>query len=119
LHTNSTLTWNLDIWVKIESWKDNLKIFWFPFKEHITNYVSPDNKYLLEEIKLEPWVKISWTTTNWLFLYKAISWSWVYKSFTPDSNNKIIFWVWLGGTTSGFMTKKIEYYTKTYISDIK
>ncbi len=113
---NSNMTWNLDVWVLVENNSDKLKIYWFPFKENIVNYISPDNKYLIEEINLEPWVEI--TSSWWLFLYKAITWSWVYKNFTINSN-KIELSVWFKWATSWTLTKKIEYYTNTYISDVK
>ena len=112
---NSTSTWNLDIWVKIKTWEDNLKIYWYPYNKTITDYEESD--YFLEEIKLEPWVKINWTV-DWYFIYKAITWSWIYKNFTPVLN-KIELWVWFKWATTWTMTKKIEYYTKTYISDVK
>jgi hypothetical protein len=107
----------LDIWVLFEERSNKIKILWFPFSE-----INPpidyktDNKYLLREIKLEPWVEI---TSSWgLFLYKAITWSWIYKDFTIASN-KIELSVWFKWIRTGGLTRKIEYYTKTYISDVK
>ena len=116
LHNNQTLTWNLDIWVKIKTWEDNIKIFWYPYNKTIINYEKPE--YLLEEIKLESWVEITWIT-DWYFIYEAISWSWVYKNLIPDVNNKINLSVWFKWATTWTMIKNIEYYTRTYISDIK
>ena len=111
---NSTSTWNLDIWVKIKNWEDNLKIYWYPYNKTIINYEKSD--YLLEEIKLESWVEI---TSSWgLYLYKAITWSWIYKN-VDITNNKSKISVWFKWATTWTMTKNIEYYTKTYISDVK
>ena len=111
----STSTWNLDVWVLFEENSENIKIFWFPINE-IIDYNSPDSSYLLEKILLEWWTQI--TSSGWLFLYKAITWSWIYKNF-DIINNKIKLKIWMKWATAWPLTKEIEYYTKTYISDVK
>ena len=112
----SSSTWNLDIWVLLEKNTENIKIFWFPINDNIWNYLNPDNKYLLEKIPFEKNVEFS--SSWWLILYKAITWSWIYKNFTI-TDNKIEMNVWLKWATSWFFSKKIKYYTKTYISDVE
>ena len=112
----SSSTWNLDIWVLLENNTENIKIFWFPINDNIWNYLNPDNKYLLEKIPFEKNVEFS--SSWWLILYKAITWSWIYKNFTI-TDNKIEMNVWLKWATSWFFSKKIKYYTKTYISDVE
>ena len=117
LHTNSTLTWNLDIWVLLEKNEEKLKVMWYPFS--IWNTFPSDftnSKYLLEEIRLEPWVEI--TSSRGLYLYKAITWSWIYKDVDIIWNKSKIS-VWFKWATTWTMIKNIEYYTRTYISDIK
>lgn len=111
-------TWNLDIWVLLKNGEDKIWIYWFPYKETISNYISPDNKYLLQDIPLEKWIKI--TSSWWLILFKAITWSWVYKWDINNNivDNKLKISVWLWWATSWIMKNSIEYYTKTYISDI-
>ena len=110
-------TWNLDIWVLLEKDSEKIKLFWFPINDNIWNYLNPDNKYLLEEIPLEKNVEFS---SSWgLVLYKAITWSWIYKNFTIDADNQIEMIVGLKWTNSWFYSKKIKYYTKTYISDVE
>jgi len=112
----SSSTWNLDIWVLLEKNTENIKIFWFPINDNIWNYLNPDNKYLLEKIPFEKNVEFS--SSWWLILYKAITWSWIYKNFTI-TDNKIEMNVWLKWATSWFFSKKIKYYTKTYISEVE
>jgi len=110
-------TWNLDIWVKLETWKWKIGIYWFPINDTISNYTSPDNKYLLEERPFENKVEFS---SSWgLILYKAITWSWIYKWDFTITDNKIEMIVWLKWATTWFFSKKIKYYTKTYISDVE
>jgi len=116
IYWRASNTWNLDIWVLFKQNATNLKVYWFPIKDTISNYLNPDNKYLLEKISLEPWVQIS--SSWWLFLFKAITWSWVYKNFTINSN-KIELSVWLKWAKHWIMSKKIEYFVNTYISDVK
>jgi hypothetical protein len=53
-----------------------------------------------------------------LFLFKAITWSWIYKNITI-SDNKTLITVWMKWAKTWPLTKKIEYYIKTYISDVK
>jgi len=114
----ASFTWNLDIGVLLLNGGDKIWIYWFPFNETISNYTSPDNKYHLEDINLEKWVKI--TSSWWLFLYKAITWSWIYKWNIVNNitDNKIKISVWLWWVKTWIMKNNIEYYTKTYISDI-
>ena len=112
----SSSTWNLDIWVLFKENDEKIWIYGFPIKDSIWDYLNPDNKYLLENILLEWGTKI--TSSGWLFLYKAITWSWVYKNFTISSN-KIELKIWMKWATAWPFTKEIEYYTKTYISDVK
>lgn len=116
LHDNSTLTWNLDIWVKIKTWEKSIKIFWYPFNKTIINYSKLD--YLLEEVQLEPWVEIT-DTIDGYFIYKAISWSWTYKNLSVDLDNKVQINIWFKWATTWTLIKKVKYYTKTYISDVK
>lgn len=112
----SSSTWNLDIWVLFEENEKKIWIYGFPIKDSIWNYLNPDNKYLLENIFLEWGTQI--TSSGWLFLYKAITWSWIYKNF-DIINNKIKLKIWMKWATAWPLTKEIEYYTKTYISDVK
>ncbi len=110
-------TWNLDIWVKLETWKWKIWIYWFPINDNIWDYLNPDNKYLLENILLEWGTQI--TSSWWLILFKAITWSGIYKWDFTITDNKIEMIVWLKWATTWFFSKKIQYYTKTYISDVK
>ncbi|MDQ7009175.1 MAG: prepilin-type N-terminal cleavage/methylation domain-containing protein [Candidatus Gracilibacteria bacterium] len=109
-------TGNLDIGVLIKNGEEKIGIYGFPIDDNIGNYISPDNKYHLEDIPLERGVEI--TSSGGLFLYKAITGSGIYKGNFNIIDKKIILSVGLKGAQSGIMTRKIEYYTKTYISNI-
>jgi len=110
-------TWNLDIWVLLEENSWEIKIMNYPFWENNPPVDYFEDKYLSEIIPLEKWVEI--TSSGSLFLFKAITWSWIYKNLTIDTDNKTIISVWMKWTSNWPLTKKIEYYTKTYISDVK
>jgi len=109
-------TWNLDIWVLLEENSWEVKIMNYPFWENNTPVDYFEDKYLSEIIPLEKWVEI--TSSGSLFLFKAITWSWIYKNITTI-DNKTVITVWMKWAKIWPLTKKIEYYTKTYISDVK
>ena len=109
-------TWNLDIWILLEENSEEVKIMNYPFWENNPPVDYFEDKYLSEIIPLEKWVEI--TSSGSLFLFKAITWSWVYKNITTI-DNKTVITVWMKWALSWPLTKKIEYYTKTYISDVK
>ncbi len=109
-------TWNLDIWVLLVENSEKIKIMWYAFSDNNPPVDYFDDKYILEEIPLERNVKFS--SSWWLILFKAITWSWIYKDFII-ADNKIEMIVWLKWDTSWFFSKTIEYYIKTYISNVK
>jgi len=112
----SSSSWNLDIWVLLEENGNELKIMNYPFSDKNPPADYFEDKYLSETIPLEKWVEI--TSSGSLFLFKTITWSWIYKNVTI-TDNKTLIAVWMKWANSWPLSKKIEYYTKTYISDVK
>ena len=108
----STGTWNTSIWVLFESGSTDITLLQYPHGEGVTS------SSILEKKKLEPWVKISWDKL--LFFYEAISWSGTYYKNDMIINDKNLeVSIWFGWAHSWNLNKKIDYYTRTYVSDVQ
>ena len=109
-------TWNLDVWVLLKKGEEKIYIVKYAYKEwDIPVDYSDISKYSTEMIPLEKWIQI--TSEDWLFAFKAITGSWIYKNISvTDNKTEISVWMW--NVTTWPLTRKIIYYTKTYISDV-
>lgn len=112
----TTGTWNTSIWVLFASWSSHITLFKYPYWDTISDYEN--STYELEKKQLEPWVKVSWD--NYLLRYVAISGSGMYlKNGSNFYDNELELNVWLGWISSWNLSKKIKYYTKTYVADVQ
>jgi hypothetical protein len=118
-------TSNKSVWIYFDknSIKNSIKLYSYPY-----NFTWPKNDFnsinvkLIKEIKLQPWIQIDkiWWKDNALFYFQAISWTWTYYYFAPNSNIfsnskidiKFSYKNWWSNLES-----KLEYYIKTNIVD--
>ncbi len=121
-------SWNLSVWVYFEKWKNELKVFNYPFNYWTWAEITLWNNLLKEEINI--WKDIELWQIEWqakvLFLFSAIngkenifdlsSWS---KTILTDSwsDNIINIDFSYKWATLGPLSKTLKYYLKTHISD--
>jgi len=124
----NTSSWNLAIWLSFSWGNDYIELYSYPNREEESfssnsdyiNYNNTNNN-LIKKINLEPYVEIT-NTDKYLFIFDSINWKWnYYKDTLPNTiiDDNINLEIWFKWTTSWNLTKKINYYTKTYITDIE
>jgi len=118
---NNTSSGNLAIWVSFSGWNDFINIYNYPVQtlSWFTSY-SPNfenNNYLSKKIKLENKVKLT-NSEKYLFIFEAITWNWIYFKNTENNTDNIKLKVWYKWVNTWNLTKKLTYYTNTYITDI-
>ena len=125
INGNLSGTSNSSFWLFFEQWKTAITVYKYPLWV-IADYTKAI--YIYKKIQLDPWVELTSVNSKsqGLFIYDAITWEATY--FSPPTSipitstniwNKISLWVKLTWSTSPILEKKLDYYTKTHISNIE